>query len=121
MLREPEILVLLSGGIDSAACVDFYRSLGRPLCALHVDYGQAASRKEYEAAVGIAHHYRVHLCQIHLAQSREKGVGEIAGRNGFLIFSAIMERPASVTAIALGVHAGTGYSDCSQEFLTRLN
>jgi 7-cyano-7-deazaguanine synthase in queuosine biosynthesis len=39
-----EVLVLLSGGIDSAACLDFYKELGRPPCALFVDYGHPAAR-----------------------------------------------------------------------------
>lgn len=38
-----EVLVLLSGGIDSTACLDFYLQLGRPSCALFVDYGQPAA------------------------------------------------------------------------------
>jgi len=36
--RDREVLVLLSGGIDSAACIDFYRDFGRPPFGLFVDY-----------------------------------------------------------------------------------
>ena len=39
------------------------------------------------------------------------------GRNCFLISAALMERPNSVSLIAIGVHGGTDYPDCSQPFL----
>jgi 7-cyano-7-deazaguanine synthase len=53
------VLVLLSGGIDSAACLDFYLDLGRTPCALFVDYGQLAARAELRAALAVADYYSV--------------------------------------------------------------
>ncbi len=117
----PEILVLLSGGIDSAACVDFYRKLHRPVCALHVQYGQPSGAQERRAAERIAAHYNLPLHVRRLALASVKSQGEIRGRNAFLVLTAVMECPASIRAIALGIHLGTGYADCSGDFLSALN
>ncbi len=112
-----EVLVLLSGGIDSAACLDFYKELGRPPCALFVDYGQPAARLEADAAKSVAAHYSVPLLSLKWHGCQTKRAGLIPGRNCFLISAAVMERPSSVSVIAIGVHSGTNYPDCSESFL----
>ena len=56
-LEEAEVAVLLSGGVDSAACVQFFREVGRPTCALFIDYQQAAVRQEYAAAKALTEHF----------------------------------------------------------------
>jgi 7-cyano-7-deazaguanine synthase in queuosine biosynthesis len=43
--RTP-VLVLLSSGIDSAACLDFYIKEKRDVSAIFVDYGQKAKEQE---------------------------------------------------------------------------
>jgi len=117
----PEVLVLLSGGIDSSACVDFYRSLGRAVCALHISYGQGAAVQERQAAARVATHFGVPISFRRLESARPKSIGEVRGRNGFLVLTAVVERPPSVTAIALGIHAGTQYLDCSSAFVGAIN
>jgi 7-cyano-7-deazaguanine synthase len=112
-----EVLVLLSGGIDSTACLDFYRELGRPPCALFIDYGQPAARLEADAAKAVAAYYSVPLMSLKWRGYQNKRAGLIPGRNCFLISAAVMERPQSVSVIAIGVHSGTDYPDCSQSFL----
>src|SRR6185295_16518260 len=119
--RQPEILVLLSGGIDSFACADFFMSMGRSLCTLHVDYGQAAALPERRAADRVAEFLDVAIAHLRLVPATPKLSGEIPSRNAFLISVAAMERPSSVTAIALGIHAGTTYPDCSSDFVERSN
>jgi 7-cyano-7-deazaguanine synthase len=119
-LIEPdnyEVLVLLSGGIDSTACLDFYKELGRRPFALFVDYGQLAARMEADAAKAITAYYSVPLISSTWQGYQTKHDGLIPGRNCFIISAALMERPNSVSLIALGVHAGTDYPDCSQPFL----
>lgn len=116
-LRNPEIMVLLSGGIDSMACAEFYRSMDRPLCGMFVDYGQAAAAHEAPAAAAVAHHFNIPLLAVTLRGPRSKGDGEIPARNALLVSIAAMERPPSILAIALGVHAGTPYADCSEPFI----
>jgi 7-cyano-7-deazaguanine synthase len=113
-----EVLVLLSGGLDSAACVDFYKQLERPPCAAFVDYGQAAARLEAHAAKAVAEYYSIPLLALTWRGVRRKGQGIIPGRNCFLISAALMERPRSVSAI--GVHAGTHYSECGEPFLVSM-
>ena len=117
---EPEVLVLLSGGIDSAVCLSFFLDIGRPTSGLFVAYGQAAQRKEARSAHQIAQHYGVDLLCTKWSGYIPKGAGFIPGRNAFILTAALMERPASATSIALGVHAGTQYTDCSAEFLARM-
>lgn len=116
-LRPPEIAVLLSGGIDSMSCADFYLSMGRPVCGMFVDYGQAAAQREGAAASAIARLLAIPLLPVTVRGPRGKGTAEIPARNAFLACIAAMERPPSVLAVAFGIHAGTPYSDCSAEFV----
>lgn len=118
--RNPEILVLLSGGIDSAACAHFYRGLGRPLCAMHIQYGQCAAQQELTAASQIADFYGLHLYVRALTGAQSKSIGEVTARNAFLIVTAAMERPVTTRGIALGIHTGTSYADCSPDFVRRM-
>jgi 7-cyano-7-deazaguanine synthase len=114
---KPEVLVLLSGGVDSTACLDFYIDLGCDPCALFVGHGQPAERHEARAARAIASHYGVSIACLRMMQARQKTSGLISGRNAFLVTTAMMERPPSVSVVAVGIHAGTGYADCSVEFV----
>ena len=116
-LDTREVLVLLSGGIDSSACLQFYGEIGRPPAALFVDYGQAAAPLEAAAAQSVAAYYSVPFLSLKWSGYQTKHAGLIPGRNSFLISAAVMERPLSVSIIAIGVHSGTGYPDCTQSFL----
>jgi 7-cyano-7-deazaguanine synthase len=117
---EPEVMVLLSGGIDSTACLDFYVEIGRPPCGLFIDYGQPAAAQEIRSARAVARHYSIPLLHLKLQGQMPKTVGLIPGRNCFLISTALMEHPPSVSVIAIGIHSGTGYADCSESFLARM-
>lgn len=110
--------ILVSGGVDSAACIDFYQNQGFTVSGLHITYGQPAAQHEAAAATAIAAHYRMPLALVQLVGSRPKTDGEILGRNAFLLFTALMEIKALSAIIALGIHAGTPYYDCSPNFLT---
>jgi 7-cyano-7-deazaguanine synthase len=52
-------VVLLSGGLDSAANLALCKATDRPVLALTVDYGQRAARREIEAARALCEHYGV--------------------------------------------------------------
>lgn len=52
--------------------------------------------------------------------ARPKDKGLISGRNAFLIIAALMEKPLSVSIITTGIHSGTGYADCTGEFLEKM-
>ena len=49
-LKAHECTVLLSGGLDSAACVNFYKDQGCKVSAIHFSYGQVAESNELDAA-----------------------------------------------------------------------
>ena len=68
-------VVLLSGGIDSAACLDFYRRQHFDVSGFHVKYGQAAAHREEAAARAIADHYQIPLTIVTLVlrQSEVEG------------------------------------------------
>jgi 7-cyano-7-deazaguanine synthase len=117
---NPEVLILLSGGIDSAACLDFYVRMERPSCALFVDYGQAAAAQELHAACAVADYYGLPVKCLRVQGRMPKSSGLITGRNAFLVTVALMEKPASVSVIVLGIHAGSSYADCTGEFLDRM-
>lgn len=119
-IASPEVLVLLSGGLDSAACLSFYIDLGRPTCGLFIDYQQPAANREGRAAKVIADYYDVFLYTAKWSGQSKKRSGIVAARNAFLLTAALMERPEQVTTIALGIHAGTQYADCSPEFVSRM-
>jgi 7-cyano-7-deazaguanine synthase len=117
---KPTVLVLLSGGIDSSACVAFYLEETFAVRAVFVDYGQLAARREIAAAKAIAAHYRIPLTMLQWSGHSEKSTGFILGRNAFLLIAALMELPDACGLLALGVHSGTPYVDCSPTFIRKM-
>jgi len=110
-----ECLVLLSGGIDSAACLTFYRDRNLSVGGVFVDYGQPPGDRERASARAVAEHYGIRLREVscrNLVVPR----GEIPGRNAFLIFAGLLSARRRPGVIALGIHAGTPYFDCSPAF-----
>lgn len=115
------VTVLLSGGIDSAACLAFYLAQGHDVSAVHVDYGQLARLGEMRAARAVADHLRVPLEVISICNARRKTGGEIVGRNALLISLALLEVGAASELLAIGVHSGTPYFDCTPRFVEMMN
>lgn len=109
-------IVLLSGGIDSTACIYYYINQGFNVKAVFIDYGQIASKKELESAKKIAALYEVNLDIITLDHSLKFAQGEIKGRNAFLIFAVLLNYSKLQGLISLGIHSGTSYYDCSEHF-----
>lgn len=115
-----DVWILLSGGIDSAACVEFYKSRGFSVTTLFIDYGQISARRESVAARRVSNFFSVPLVRAEWTCGSRKGPGLIQGRNAFLAIAALMERGANPGIIALGIHSGTSYYDCSPAFLSTL-
>ena len=111
-------VVLLSGGIDSAACVRYYLDLGFQLTGLFIDYGQRARNNEGASAVQVANYYDIPLDRVSLSTVKHFGPGEIRGRNAFLIIAALLYYPQFKGILSLGIHSGTPYYDCSQQFIS---
>jgi 7-cyano-7-deazaguanine synthase len=113
------VTVLLSGGIDSTACVHFYIRQRFRVRPVFVDYGQPASKAESKSARAVSAFYRLPLRTISIHGPRIPRSGEILARNLALVSSALMDVGLGTNLIALGIHAGTRYFDCSRAF-TRL-
>ena len=114
-------IVLLSGGIDSAACALLLKSQMKDIRGLFVDYGQAASELERPAAEKIAEWLQINLNVLRVESPLQFSAGRIPGRNGLLVSGALTYGELHTGVIALGVHAGAPYYDCSERFVTRIN
>jgi len=108
--------VLVSGGIDSAACLAYHRDRGVAVRGLFVDYGHPANPVELPHARRIAAHYGVPLDIVSCTGPAQFGSGEILGRNLFFVSLAMLYSTPGTTLISLGVHTGTPYFDCSEQF-----
>jgi 7-cyano-7-deazaguanine synthase len=115
---ERDVCVLLSGGIDSAACLEFFLSQQFRVQAIHVDYQQPAAKRERLAVTAISNYYEVPLRVCTWQGGHSKPVGEIVARNAFLFFAAAMECGRTNGLIATGLHSGTSYYDCCESFLS---
>jgi 7-cyano-7-deazaguanine synthase len=109
-------LILLSGGIDSAAALALICQAGSPVSALFVDYGQGAAASEARASAALAVHFGVKR-QTLTCSGSNFGAGEIRGRNAFLTHLALMTFQGETGVVVMGIHAGTVYRDCSSDFV----
>lgn len=111
------VLVLLSGGIDSCACASYYIAQGASVSALFVNYGQISAQREVNAVLKICGYYNIPLDKVTISGFKSWTGSCIPGRNSFLLYTGMMSFRHTTGIIALGIHAGTNYSDCSQEFI----
>ena len=117
---SPQAWLLLSGGIDSTACLAFYLKEEFNVECFHISFGQPGSRHERAAAERVARHFDVPLTILRWSGSANFVAGEIVGRNAFFFLGALIEIGETKGILATGIHAGTPYFDCSQEFLSSL-
>lgn len=113
--------MLMSGGIDSAACAAFLIDQGLEVSAVFVDYGQTAVDFERVAVRSVAAALKIEVQEIALSCTATFGPGELVGRNAFLVFSTLFATRGRSSRIALGLHAGTPYYDCSPAFIDSIN
>ena len=115
---QKRVWLLLSGGIDSAACLSFYLSHGFTVECLHISFGQPSSDPELAAATRVADHYSVPLTLYRWSGPLPKITpGEIVGRNAFFLFASLLGIGDRSGLLAIGIHSGTQYFDCSPNFL----
>ena len=119
--KQRSALVLLSGGIDSAACLNYYIDEDFDVFTVFIDYGQKAKSIELSSAKKIAKFYNVKLTEILLKTTMNFSSGEIVCRNAFLILTTLMHFPKFKGIIPLGIHMGTPYYDCSESFVKLMN
>lgn len=109
-------ILLLSGGIDSTTLMYDLRSTESLAGCLFVDYGQPAAAKEWETVQGLTADSRATTKCIQLSGVR-KQTGEIPGRNALLISCALVAGVPVPGALAIAIHSGTRYVDCSKAFV----
>jgi 7-cyano-7-deazaguanine synthase len=112
--------VLFSGGVDSLACAHFLLERNFNVRAIFIDYGQAARIPESRASDFLCQHLGIPLSRIDCSNRRRFSVGELTGRNMFLISAGLFLTPIDQGIIAMGLHAGTTYYDCSSDFCTAM-
>ena len=120
LVPPKRVWLLLSGGIDSAACLAFYLKAGFRVECFHISFSQPTFRYERTAAEQVACHFDVPLTILRWSGSVRFKAGEIVGRNAFFLLGALMEIGRNVGILAIGIHADTPYFDCSQAFLSSL-
>ena len=113
--------ILLSGSIDSMACVNLYKALNYEVECIFCDYGQPASISEKQASQKIAAYYNVPYETMEVKNINIPKLGEICGRNALLIWAAFCKIGFGSYKIVLGIHAGTEYPDCSPQFIDATN
>ena len=113
---QEEFLILASGGVDSSTLLWLSVEQGLKPTALFVDFGQPAAEAESEAVADICGRLGV-AWRVVRYSGANIDAGEIRGRNAFLLHLALLEFPSNSGVVALGIHAGTGYTDCSPEFM----
>jgi 7-cyano-7-deazaguanine synthase len=109
--------VLLSGGLDSIACAHFLQRRGFQVRGLFINHGQAAARREGEASAALAERLAIPIEGCALSNAHYLGAGELLGRNAMLIFNALFLTRGAPDLLALGIHAGVPYFDCSEAFV----
>jgi len=113
------VCVLLSGGVDSSACVGYYVSKGYEVSALFIDYGQPDADREAAAAAAASEHYGIDLTTL-TVQGYAPPDGYVPGRNAVLLGLALMTTTFTCGLIGLGIHSGTPYADCTSDFCGKM-
>jgi 7-cyano-7-deazaguanine synthase len=110
----------MSGGMDSTALCHLLAQ-SYAVSPIFIDYGQPAVTAERLAAHRVAAAFQLPLRELRFTGDIAFGSGEIRGRNLFLLSAALMSLPEDHNLIALGIHAGTSYYDCSEAFIERID
>jgi len=88
---------------------------GRQPELLFVDYGQRSRAAERRSSRTIAARWGCRLAELSV-EGLYPRKGEISGRNALLVHAALAHRPHA-PGLHLGIHAGSGYRDCSPAFV----
>lgn len=117
------VMILASGGIDSTACIHYYIERGYTVSVMHIDYGQKAFKPEKAALQSICAYFEIayqSLC-FHGIPWSTSNTDEIVGRNLLLAAIGIAAYDPTHGLIAMGIHAGSDYIDCSPDFQYQLS
>lgn len=119
---KKNVLVLASGGIDSTACIQYYIQRGFQVQILHVDYGQKPFEPERAALHSVCEYFDLEyqLLTMRGIPWSLRHFDEIVGRNLFLAAIGLATFHANSGLVAMGIHSGNEYADCSREFQNQL-
>ena len=107
--------VLLSGGVDSAVTMAFLQRAGWNVEAVFIDFGQPPAEHERAASRQVAERLGAPWEALTVGGLDVVPFVAMPGRNDLLIALAAAAKPTS--HLAVGVHAGTGYIDCSVPYV----
>lgn len=124
-------LILLSGGMDSAAALAWALAMNPAACCLWVDYGQRSREREHAAAASLAEHCGVLLYEAQVMLPAGYGGSLLAGgvlqgaativpfRNAVTLSLAVgLADSLGCASVVIGSHQGDRaiYPDCRAEF-----
>jgi len=115
------VTILHSGGIDSTALIHFYNKLSFAIKCLYIDFGQKSAKQEIKSVRKISKYYNLNNEILKVSGSKKYSTGEVIGRNLFFLSTAMMHHGNNRGIIAIGVHSGTQYIDCSKSFIEAVN
>ena len=84
---------------------------------LFFDFGQASATQEEDAARAISRYYKAGLRCVRCEGLHPPTGVEVRGRNGFLLLGALMALQGEAGIIGIGIHEGTSYADCTENFI----
>jgi 7-cyano-7-deazaguanine synthase len=114
--NKPEVLLLLSGGIDSAALLHFYKTHNVIMGCIHYNYNQPSMESELKAAEKICGHYSTNLRLLDLSIPMAYSEDEVLCRNAIFVLAAASLGYHPIR-IALGIHANSQYYDSTPRFV----
>lgn len=120
MRKRVPVLVLGSGGIDSAALIHRYHATKESIRVIHFQYGQPSGRSELGSLKAVCKYYGAKIDVVELGFKPFTRGFESLGRNAiFTIVASSIGLPPS--RIGIGIHKGTNYYDCSKTFVMDLS
>lgn len=117
MDTQVKAVVLMSGGIDSAACAYHLVEQGHAVEGLFVDYKHLAREYESRAAKAMARNLAIPLRVMSVNGIEFSNTGEIIGRNAFFLATALFATKGQIELLGIGIHSGSPYYDCSEQFI----
>ena len=145
MEEQKKVVISLSGGMDSATLLGYYKNITDDIICVNFTYGSKHNPYEIECARKLAKHYNVELIEIDATpmfanmksnllmtggeipnghyEDKSMALTVVPGRN--TIFAATLcgiAESNNYNTIALGVHLGdrSVYSDCRPEYIDSL-
>jgi 7-cyano-7-deazaguanine synthase len=123
------VTLLFSGGIDSTVLLTWLKSHRIDFSPIFIDYGQISSKYEFRSAKKIAEKYGKKLETITLRDLRVNSLLADPQRNKspffphrnllLLVIGATHAYDMKNDGVGIGIHKGTPYPDCTEEFVRR--